>query len=248
MVPALILELKYLVLLGALAFASYQDIRTREIDDKVWLIAGAIGALLTAYEALTVPSYQALFALVSIGLTALLAFGVYFLGLYGGADAKALLAVAVTMPLAPSAATLFSPFFPLTVLGNALLCSLVLVPACLVYNVAWRISRRRPLFGGIRAGALTKLGALFTGIKVRPKTARLVHFNLLEVHAEGAPTSKRLRLFAKVTDEDEVKVIDENAEYVWVTPAIPMIVFFLAGLVLAALGADLVFGLLALIL
>jgi len=241
----LILELKYLVLLGALAFASYQDIRTREIDDKVWLIAGAIGALLTAYEALTVPSYQAFFALVSIGLTALLAFGVYFLGLYGGADAKALLVIAVTLPLSPAVSAPFSPFFPLTVLGNALLCSLVLIPACLVYNVAWSVTHRRPLFGGIRAGALTKLGALFTGIKVKPKTARLVHFNLLEVNAEGAPTSKGLRLFAKVTDEDEVKVIDENAEYVWVTPAIPMIVFFLVGLVLAMLGADLIFGLLA---
>jgi len=244
-VPAMILELKCLVLLAALALASSQDIRTREIEDKIWLIAGALGAILPAYEALTVPSYSMPFALASIGLTALLAFGVYFLGLYGGADAKALLVIAVTVPLSPAVSVSFSPFFPLTVLGNALLCSLALIPACIIYNAIWVASRRRALFGGIHAGILTKIGALFTGIKVKPKTAKLVHFNLLEVHAEGEPTSKGLRLFAKVTDEDEVKVIDENSEYVWVTPAIPMIVYFLVGLGLAKLGADLIFGLLA---
>jgi len=243
----LILELKYLVLFGALALASYQDVRTREIEDKIWLIAGAICAVLTAYEALTLPSYPIIFALASIGLTALLAIGIYFLGLYGGADAKALIVIAVTLPLSSSAAgSFYSPFFPLTVLGNALLCSLVLVPACLIYNVAWRISRRKALFGGIRAGILTKIGALLTGIKVKPKTAELVHFNTIEVYADGDPT--RLKLFSKVTDEGKVKLIDEKADYVWVTPAIPMLVFFLVGFIMAVLGADLIFGLLALIL
>lgn len=246
MVPALILELKCITLLVALALASYQDVRTREIEDKIWLVAGAAGAALTACEALAAPAYPLLFALASMGLTAVLAVGVYFLGLYGGADAKALAVIAVTMPLSPSSSGLYSPFFPLTVLGNALLCSLVLVPACLVYNVAWRLSRGQPLFGGVRAGLLTRIGALFTAIKVRPRTARQVHFNPIEVRHEGGPAG--LRLFSRVSDEDEAKDIDDSKEYVWVTPAIPMILFLLVGFVIAALGADLIFGLLALIL
>lgn len=238
----MILELKFLVLFVALALASFQDVRTREIEDKIWLVAGAIGAALTVLEAVTVPGFQLVLALVSIGLTALVAFGIYFLGLYGGADAKALLVIAVTVPLVPVVTFAASPFFPMTVLGNALLFSLILVPACFVYNVVWKATKGKPLFGGIYAKALTKFGALFTGIKVKPKTAKLVHFNVLEVYAPEAPTT--LRLFSKVSDEDEVKVINDEAEYVWVTPAIPMIVFFLAGFILAALGVDLLFGIL----
>lgn len=238
----MILELKYLVLFAALALASFQDVRTREIEDKIWLVAGAIGAALTVFEAITVPGFQLVLALVSIGLTALVAFGIYFLGLYGGADAKALLVIAVTVPLVPVVALTSSPFFPMTVLGNALLFSLILVPVCFLYNIIWKASKRKSLFSAVYAKPLTRFGALFTGIKVKPKTAKLVHFNVLEVYAEGAPTT--LRLFSKVSDEDEVKVIDEGAEYVWVTPAIPMIVFFLAGFALATLGVDLLFGIL----
>jgi len=38
---------------------------------------------------------------LSIRLTAVLALGIYYAGLYGGADAKALIAIAVTLPLPP---------------------------------------------------------------------------------------------------------------------------------------------------
>ncbi len=257
----MIFEAKALIAGIMLAVASYQDFRTREIDDKVWLIGGGLGGALTAYEALFTPAYPYLLAGFSIGITAALAFGVYYLGLYGGADAKALLAIALTFPLAPSWIT--SPLFPIAVLGNSLLLSvLLLIPTCLALNLAWKVSGRS-LFDGVEAPWVKKAAAMLTGVRVRPAIARKVHFNLMEVPAPKCESAGnvqggggeendgnervRLKLFSRVTDEDEEKVIDDRRDYVWVTPAIPMIVFFLAGYISALLGWDILFAVVSLL-
>lgn len=232
----MIFETKAVAVGAMLAFASYQDLKTREIDDRVWLIGGTVGAVLTACEAATAQGYPYLLAAFSVALTAVLAFGVYFLGLYGGADAKALLAIAVFFPFSPASQP--SPFFPLTVLGNSLLLSVLLVPACLIINLAWALSGR-PLFDGVSASKTRKLVALLTGFRVRPSAAMKVHFNLMEV-TDGSGGEVKLKLFSRVAEEDEEKRIGRGREYVWVTPAIPMIVFFLAGYVLSLVGFDLI--------
>ena len=64
---------------------------------------------------------------VSTGFTVLIAFGLFYFGLFGGADAKAILCLGVTMPLAPSTyPTLIGylhPFFPIVVTITSYLCS-----------------------------------------------------------------------------------------------------------------------------
>ena len=237
----LILALKTILITVTLLAASYQDIKTREIEDKIWLISGVIGALLTTYEILTTPDYPLMVVGLSIGLTSILAFGIFYFGLYGGADAKALVAIAVTMPLAPTSLNLFSPIFPLTILGNSLIISLILIPACLVANLIWYFSGAT-LFEGITATKIQKVGAVFTGLKVKPATAKSVHFNLMEKIAGNG--GHYLRLFSRITEEDEIKRIDENRPNVWVTPAIPMIVFFLIGFLSSFAAGDFIFRIL----
>ena len=231
----MIAEIKLILIAATLAFASYQDLKTREIDDKLWLITAPIGGVLTLYEMITTPGYQYYLAGFSIGLTVVLALGVAYIGLYGGADAKALIMISLTMPIYPFAGVLVSPFYPLTILGNGLVLSLLLIPTLAVLNLVWKVARKKNLFEGIRATPMQKLGALFTGIKVRPSTAMSVHFNLIEKFDGG---KRYLKLFNRVEETDEVKIIDKKAEYVWVTPAIPMIVFFLFGFLLSLVGVD----------
>jgi len=224
----------------ALTFASFQDLRTREIDDRVWYIAIITGAVLTAFEVLTTPGYPLLIAGISVVLTTAVALGIGYIGLYGGADVKALIAVAVTMPLSPYAST--TPFYPFTVLGNGLILSLLLVPACLLWNAAFFIrTGRKSLFEGIRATMAQKFVAFLTGVKVRPATVSTVHFNLMEkVSADGEHV---LKFFP----EEGPKLIDPNprsgsgSRTVWATPAIPMIVFFLAGFLLSFVAGDIIF-------
>ncbi|MCX8203194.1 MAG: prepilin peptidase, partial [Nitrososphaeria archaeon] len=139
MVVWMIVEAKMLILGAALAVASYQDVKTREIEDRVWLVSGAAGAVLTVAEILATPGYPLAAAGLSALLTAVIAVGVFYLGLYGGADAKALLVAGATLPLSSwigsayevwrQGSSFANPFFPLTLLGNALLLSLLLVPS-----------------------------------------------------------------------------------------------------------------------
>jgi preflagellin peptidase FlaK len=239
----MIVELKLLLIGVALAIGSWQDIKTREIDDRLWLVAGIAGGLLTVAEIATTPAYPLVLAGFSIVLTAVLAFGIYFLGLYGGADAKALLVIALAMPVNTFAASSL-PIFPLSVFGNSLVISLMIIPACLIANAL--MAGRGSLFAGVKASALKKVAALFTGIKVSPETAKSVHFNLIEWPLPSG--GSELKIFHKVEEVDETKRFVAGAKSVWVTVAIPMIVFFLGGFILAALGVDILIGLITLFL
>ena len=239
----MIVELKLLLIGAALAIGSWQDIKTREIDDRLWLVAGIVGGLLTVAEIAMTPAYPLVLAGFSILLTAVMAFGIYFLGFYGGADAKALLVIALAMPVNTFAASSL-PIFPLSVFGNSLVISLMIIPACLIAN-ALR-GDRGSLFAGVKASTLKKVAALFTGIKVSPETAKSVHFNLIEWPLPSG--GSELKLFHKVEELDESKRFVVGAKSVWVTVAIPMIVFFLGGFILAALGIDILIGLITLIL
>jgi hypothetical protein len=94
-----------------------------------------------------------------------------------------------------------------------------------------------------------------------------VHFNLIEQVSSGKEERKDeheesisiektnpdedteaqkgwhyLKLFKRVEDTDEPKVIDPQCKYVWVTPALPMIVFLLAGFLISFVVGDLVFN------
>lgn len=275
----MILEAKLLVLGAALAVASYQDVKTREIDDRVWVASGLVGALLTVAEIIVSPGYPVILAVFSALLTAAIAIGVFYLGLYGGADAKALLVAAVTLPLSPlvgglayggwGQGSLFvNPFFPLTLLGNALLLSILLVPFCLLWNLYAKLRGER-LFDGVSASPLQKLAALLTAVRVKPSTAASVHFNLIErldaassrpesggaAGSTGAAAQERwgLKIFSRISEEDYDKEKEEQSRAlsrlrrkVWATPAIPMIVFLLAGYLASFVWGDLIFGLISL--
>lgn len=237
------IEYAQLALIAAvLVIASYQDLKTREIDDRIWLYATPVGAVLTGIQYFVTPSYPLLLALFSVGLTVALALAIFYSGLYGGADAKALIFIAATMPVYEYATTSMSPFYPLTILGNGLVLSMLLIPTLLIVNLVWK-ARKGSLFDGVRATTGQKVLALFTGIKVKPSTAMSVNFNMIEKVDVGEGNGRYLKLFNKVEEEDEVKVIPKGANYVWVTPAIPMIVFFLIGYVLSLVKVDIIIGL-----
>jgi len=230
--------LKIILILAALSFASYQDLKTREIDDKVWYIAIVTGAVLTASEILTTPGYPLALLILSVGITAVLALGIYYAGLYGGADAKALIAIAVTLPLPPSYQAVTSWPYPFTIFGNALVLSLLLIPACAIWNSLWWM-KNKDLFKDLNATTVQKAAIFFLGAKVKLETANKVHFNLLEKLA--ADGSHYIRLFSRVASEEEPKVFGKDSKYVWATPALPLIVFFLFGFLLYFVAGDIIF-------
>ncbi|MEM3531753.1 MAG: prepilin peptidase, partial [Candidatus Methanomethyliaceae archaeon] len=89
-----LVAIKIMVVGGALLVASVQDVRSREVSDKIWGIAVPVGLMMTLIEAIMTPGYPYMLALLSGIFSVALAFGIYYAGLYGGADAKALAMIA----------------------------------------------------------------------------------------------------------------------------------------------------------
>src|SRR5208283_4994591 len=112
------------------SLGSYYDMKTREVSDRVWLAYAPIGIALTVAH-LAIDTSTLILVALSAGITVLIAFGLFYLGLFGGADAKAILCLGATMPLAPTSYhTIIGyayPFFPLVATITSYLCSISVI-------------------------------------------------------------------------------------------------------------------------
>lgn len=221
-----------------LGFASYTDWRWRRAPNVLWTIMAVIGVLLLAMEAAL--DWRGLLArwpylagaLVLIALVyALWCFGL----IAGGADAKALMAIAILLPfpitLADGVPPLASPLpGGFTVLGNSLIAFMLVPVSFLVWNVA---------HGDLRPPHL------FLGMKTRAADVRRGHQWPMEVVDETG--TRHTKLFAsRMSDQDIdatfARVQALGDERVWVSPKIPFMIPILAGFILAFLAGDLLLG------
>jgi preflagellin peptidase FlaK len=133
-------DLLRLLAVPTFAWAAYRDVRTRRVANRTWLPLAALGVALLLWDLWTVlgaPSYVRrpflLRVAVSLGVVAPLGYVFWRLGGFGGADAKALIALALAFPAYPvyylsGAALPLNPsrlgVFSLTVLTNTVLVGL----------------------------------------------------------------------------------------------------------------------------
>ena len=80
-------------------YAAYKDIKYGEVSNKVWLYT-PIGFALTLLSCFLNPQTFVL-SLISIGATTLIAFTIFYLNGWGGADAKAFLMIGASLPITP---------------------------------------------------------------------------------------------------------------------------------------------------
>jgi Flp pilus assembly protein protease CpaA len=284
---------RIVILLGGLLYASYWDLRRREVSDGVWIVltlAGTGFLLLSEPETTTMWLLVALLGLftlqhfvpwdswlggpgegsllIEVGLYALMfgsaTWAFFFLApgpndqfyaalgavimarllfeahlLYGGADAKALMAIGLVLPLAPA------PWVPLTgpsspLLENIPFAFTVLVDASLATLVVPLAIAVGNLYRGDR-----ELRGLF--------------------HTYSLPTEELPRRFvwlkdpepseaedAETTEEDEARrraqaqeLLQRGIRRVRVTPQLPFLVALLAGTLLSLAVGNLLFALVA---
>jgi preflagellin peptidase FlaK len=132
-------DLLRLLAVPVFAWAAYRDVRTRRVPNRTWLPLVAVGVLALAWELLSLGSpgvERRLFlvrTVVSLGFVAPLGYVFWRIGGFGGADAKAIITLAVVFPVYPAYEVLGGSYpiyaaplgvFSFTILSNAVLAGL----------------------------------------------------------------------------------------------------------------------------
>ena len=212
-----------------LGYASYSDIKTRRAANYLWVIMGVGGVILLLLQYILIGfdnPFYILFIPLMIGFIYLL----FQLRLvFGGADAKALMALAILVPLQPmiyhlpiwEVATFTFPGSWI-IFSNSVILFLFIPLSLFVYNLIKRDIAFPQVFLGYQmsvAEAKTKfvwpLEKILDGKRVfsyRPSTFEI---------------EKDIKLFEK-----------EGIKKIWVTPKIPFMIPLLAGFIATFLLGD----------
>jgi preflagellin peptidase FlaK len=243
-----------LLCLGVLCLSSYFDCKTREVPNRIWLVAIPVGGVLTLVDLLELnfDPTQTLSSIMSVAVTCGVAYAIFHFGLFGGADAKGLMFISVTTPLPPRVLSIgvghLLPFFPLSVLDNTLVTSLIAIPYAVLSNLAWSTRKKRRLFAGFESeSSAKKLGAFFLCVKVEKSEMKPHHMlaERVEVRDDGT-TARRLKLFTRVLEKgEEVQDASKLPDEVFVSLSLPLLVFMTVGYVATLLVGDLIFTLVA---
>ena len=84
--------IKSLFVFTCLVYASYSDIKTGEISNKVWCVMGLAGALFVIVDFVFVA------LLCSVGIMSIVMFAFYYFKWFAGADVKAMLCLSILYP------------------------------------------------------------------------------------------------------------------------------------------------------
>lgn len=251
--------LRISVCLIVLTYASLSDYKTREVNNNVWIIFAPPAFALTfvemlLYEPSDIPLYGLCF-----GLTAAFAVVLFYSGGFGGADAKALMCMALAIPFYPKSlltplsgevSPLSQNFFPLTIFSNSVLLAALTAIYMLLRNTLWRQKTGKKLFEEHPEEPFwKKLLVSITGYKVPvEKLTEKWHLYPLE-DVETAEDELKRKLIAVPKDEGRDAILErltnaintgkvQNA--VWASPGLPMLIFITVGLFTAVFVGDVV--------
>ena len=220
-----VMHLRIILAVTMLGIASYTDIVKREISDYIWVIFGVASIGLIFLE----PQLdETLFAIGISMIVAPFVILIWRLGLFGGADAFAIIVLASLVPQITLTENTITPF---TTLTNAVILSIIPMFINLGRNLL-RMATKQEIFEGFDETKSRQILAMFVGYKaknpkhsfsIERKAGKKKKLNLSLQHAEYAP-------FCTKPDT-------------WVTPGIPYMLFITGGFVLQLFYGDIIFSL-----
>jgi preflagellin peptidase FlaK len=260
------------VTLAFLVYASWSDFKTREVDNSVWIVFAPIAFLLAFAQFLFFPPIGDMFQSLtyyglSFAITSVFSVALFYVGAFGGADAKALMCIALAIP-EPSVIEALSAFgfsifhitlplsgfvsfiFPITVFSNGVIIAAFSVFYALFRNLLWRQRTGKRLFEAYKNDTFgRKVLTLMCGYKVSVATLKKSFLYPLEDFQmkESGETQRLLLLFPKDENREGIVARLNKASSegriqndVWATPGLPMLIFITIGLVLALTVGDIV--------
>lgn len=217
-----------LLVAGAMLFgATVSDLRTRRVPNRFWWPWLAAALVLLAGDALAGRAMLAPLAW-ALGTLAFL-YGLWYLGLFGGADAKGLMVLALLWPAVPELlAGRTTPTLDALVNASAFVAVLPLL------FVAWNLAR-----GDVAA-------PMFIAVRMDREAARRRHVWPLErVHDDGGVRIRVWQRIGEPLDDAYARLEAARVERVWATPKVPFMLALLPGLVVADRWGNLLLRLVA---
>jgi Flp pilus assembly protein protease CpaA len=237
-----------------LGIGAYQDIKRREVDDWVWFIAVPAAAL-NVYRLATdtLPIGPVEWG-AELALLSAMAIGFYYAGLFGGADAKALVAVGAALP---------SPMLPfhsqiillgLTVFDNGVVLAVLYSALFTVRNLLMAAFSDGYLGRYSQARFKTKFGLMLSAYKTNVGEYLKSSYKLFlaeipqtdpngRVHFE--PLFKVHLAFDDDIEAGLAKLVEQGSvtrdQEIWVSPGLPLVTFMFLGLILTYFLGDVVF-------
>jgi preflagellin peptidase FlaK len=204
-------------------------------------------------------SSQLLLYGICFGFTSLLAIILFYSGAFGGADAKALMCLALALPFYPEGLFMptlqgFSPIskflFPISIFNNSVLLAAATALYMLLRNVFWHWKAHESLFENFKNESLgKKILVALTGYKASVgKLKEKWHLYPLE-DIESLENGFKRKLIVMPQDEGRNETVErlDNAikfgkinDAIWATPGLPMLIFITIGLVIALFLGDIV--------
>lgn len=216
------------------------DLRKGQVEKRLWFLILVVGLGVFIYLILTIGSEKPFLQLMLIPTIVLIAYALYYLRLlFGGADAKSMMTIAVIAPFYPAIYNLplYTSFakefwpFPIVILTNGLILSLGIPLAYFFYNLG------RGDIG---------FPQCFLGYRVELKKVKNSFVWLMERVVDEEHV---LVLFPKkeIDVDEEVRKLEERGiEHVWVTPKIPFMVPLTVGYFFAFILGDIMYYLVSL--
>ncbi len=222
------LEIRIAICLITLIIASIMDFKKREISDKVWILAaiGGIALFIIDFNNIDLTKYG-----IALGITAMLSYIIYRTGLFGGADAKALMIISLLLPFYDMENKIHD-LTSLAVLTNGVILTIANIFHNVIRNVS-EILKGKDIFLGFDEPLSRKIFAFILGFRIS-KVSNYAF--LMEVNDKKG---KRFRFHINAYDD-----FADNAKDVWVTPALPFIIYITIGFIIAIVYGDIV-GMLA---
>ncbi|QDI88102.1 peptidase [Candidatus Nitrosopumilus sp. SW] len=205
-----------------LVVGGFFDIWKREVHDYVWIIFGSAGAVLLLFEPFQMNAlYSTLFALIIAPISII----IWRMGLFGGADAFALIALAIIAPQMTFSENMVTPF---TTLSNAAVLFIVPLLVNLVHNIISKL-RGEDIFEGFEESIHKKILASLLGYRSKnPK-----HGFLIE-KTEGHV--KKIVLSLHHVDNENFS----QESNTWITPGIPYLLMIAGGFLIQLAYGDLI--------
>lgn len=220
-------SIRIIVALAMLGIGTFLDIKNREIHDFYWIVFGAIAVLLLVLQFDDSEFIDSL--VISVIFLIPISIGLWYFGIFGGADAFALIVLSV---LAPSSGVTENLVGPLTILTNASIFAIASMFVNAIINLK-KILTKENIFEGFDESRSKKILACFIGTKQKnPK-----HSFSIETIKDGKKKFVFLLHHAEKTDYCDTK-------NTWVTPGLPFILYIMLGFIAQLIVGDLLFSIL----